>query len=81
MPRPKSAAPKPATKHAGGRPKNKIPPAPVTGFRIPLDVIADLDAVVADLSTGAVTASRTSVTVEALRAFIARHRAERTTAQ
>lgn len=65
---------KPA-KHAGGRPKGKVPTAPVTGFRVPLDVLADLDAVVEDLSTGAVTASRTSVVVEAIRAFVAKHRA------
>lgn len=61
----------------GGRPRNAVPTAPVTGFRLPLDLVADLDRVAAELSTGGVTASRTSLCIEALRRFVAAHDASK----
>lgn len=74
----KSKSPQPSvkpagTKHPGGRPKGAVPPPPVTGFRIPEDLMTDVDRLVEQLTAGAVRASRTTVVVDALREYVARH--------
>lgn len=69
-------APKGSPKRPPGRPKGDTPPIPVTGFRVPPETLAALDDIAAELSQGAVRATRASVAVEALREFVERHRAK-----
>lgn len=67
---------KPASKKPRGRPKGAEPPPPVTGVRIPLDVLEALDAIVerraATLAAQGATTSRNALIVAMLRDAIAR---------
>lgn len=79
---PKNPQPRAAkTKHAGGRPKGATPPIGVTGFRIPPELLARLDADVAarnaELASIGATVNRTSVMVAALTEYCDRRESER----
>lgn len=69
-PAPKTPAAKPL-----GRPRGETPPPPVTGVRIPLDVLEALDAIAAkrsaSLASQGGSVSRNALIVAALRAFVA----------
>lgn len=71
MPKKTSAPKKPR-----GRPRGETPPPPVTGVRIPAEVLVALDAIVerraAAMAPQGGTTSRNAIIVTALREFIER---------
>lgn len=77
MPAPKP--PPPSAKKRAGRPRNAVPPPPVTGFRVPLELLERLDVVVerraAELERLGGSTSRNALVVAAIREFCEREEA------
>jgi hypothetical protein len=73
-----ASTPQPA-RRGPGRPKGANPSTPVTGFRIPLELLARLDAIAArrnaELASRGATTSRNAVMVNVLTEFCDREEA------
>lgn len=75
----KAPAPTSAPRRGPGRPKGANPSTPVTGFRIPIELLARLDAITerrnAALAAQGATTSRNAVMVQVLSEFCDREEA------